>query len=119
MTEVDRISVDVFQAPAAGQTASIHLRLAPHATVEQALQALLPQPGWAAAAQAALDGAMGLSLWSRRVGLQEPLRAGDRLVLSRPLQVDPKLARRERFRGQGSKTAGLFSKRRPGAKAGY
>jgi len=33
--------------------------------------------------------------------------------------VDPKVARRERFARQGAKTAGLFAKRRAGAKAGY
>jgi putative ubiquitin-RnfH superfamily antitoxin RatB of RatAB toxin-antitoxin module len=37
----------------------------------------------------------------------------------RPLRVDPKVARRERFVKQGARTAGLFVKKRPGAKAGY
>ena len=32
---------------------------------------------------------------------------------------DPKVARRERFKGQGVKRAGLFSNKRAGAKAGY
>ncbi|MGH8819682.1 MAG: RnfH family protein, partial [Rhodoferax sp.] len=31
----------------------------------------------------------------------------------------PKVARRERFRKQGARTAGLFAKKRPGAKPGY
>ena len=35
------------------------------------------------------------------------------------LPGDPKIARRERFRKQGSKAAGLFSTTRVGAKAGY
>ena len=35
------------------------------------------------------------------------------------LRVDPKVARRERFNDQGAKSAGLFTKKRPGAKAGY
>jgi sulfur carrier protein len=47
------------------------------------------------------------------------LQDGDRLEWLRPLQVDPKVARRERFKRQGAKTAGLFAQRRQGAKAGY
>jgi putative ubiquitin-RnfH superfamily antitoxin RatB of RatAB toxin-antitoxin module len=47
------------------------------------------------------------------------LRDGDRLELLRPLRVDPKVARRERFTGQGARSAGLFAKRRPNSKAGY
>jgi hypothetical protein len=39
--------------------------------------------------------------------------------LVRPLLVDPKVARRERFRRQGSRAAGLFAGRRPGSKPGY
>jgi len=39
--------------------------------------------------------------------------------LWRPLRVDPKLARRERFGQQGARAAGLFARRRPGAKPGY
>jgi hypothetical protein len=39
--------------------------------------------------------------------------------LYRPLLVDPKVARRERFRRQGARNTGLFAQRRPGAKPGY
>lgn len=88
--------------------------------VAEVLQALdVAEPDWAQAVAAALAGQQAVSLWSRRVGLDEVVRDGDRVAVARPLLVDPKLARRERFKGQGSKTAGLFSKRRPGAKAGY
>jgi sulfur carrier protein len=47
------------------------------------------------------------------------LREGDRVEIYRALRVDPKEARRQRFAGQGAKTAGLFVKKRQGAKAGY
>jgi hypothetical protein len=40
------------------------------------------------------------------------LQTGDRLELYRPLLVDPKRARRERFARQGSRSAGLFARRR-------
>ncbi len=59
------------------------------------------------------------AVWGRRVELTTPLKDGDRLELLRPLTVDPKEARRLRFNQQGSRAAGLFAKRRQGAKAGY
>ncbi|HMS06238.1 MAG TPA: RnfH family protein [Burkholderiaceae bacterium] len=59
------------------------------------------------------------SVWGRACAEDAPLRDGDRVELTRGLRVDPKLARRERFSRQGSRGAGLFSKRRPGAKPGY
>ena len=63
------------------------------------------------------DGRIGV--WGKPVQADRMLVEGDRLEVYRPLTVDPKVARRERFVRQGDKTAGLFAKRRPGAKAGY
>jgi putative ubiquitin-RnfH superfamily antitoxin RatB of RatAB toxin-antitoxin module len=60
-----------------------------------------------------------LGIWGRRCTPAAALQDGDRLEVYRPLRVDPKVARRERFKGQGARTAGLFAKRRPGAKPGY
>ena len=60
-----------------------------------------------------------LGVWGKPVSAPHLLKGGDRLELYRPLTVDPKVARRERFVRQGSKGAGLFSKRRAGGKAGY
>jgi putative ubiquitin-RnfH superfamily antitoxin RatB of RatAB toxin-antitoxin module len=60
-----------------------------------------------------------LGAWGRKMKPQQLLRSGDRVELYRPLLVDPKVARQERFKRQGAKSAGLFSSRRPGAKAGY
>jgi sulfur carrier protein len=58
-------------------------------------------------------------VWGRKLPPNHLLREGDRVELYRPLKVDPKVARRERFRSQGARTTGLFSKRRAGAKSGY
>lgn len=58
-------------------------------------------------------------VWGRKVDAAHRLRDGDRLELYRPLRVDPKVARRLRFEAQGARVAGLFARRRPGAKAGY
>lgn len=58
-------------------------------------------------------------IWGREGGLDDLLHDGDRVEGCRPLRVDPKLARRQRFARQGARAAGLFTKRRPGAKSGY
>jgi putative ubiquitin-RnfH superfamily antitoxin RatB of RatAB toxin-antitoxin module len=58
-------------------------------------------------------------VWGRLVRGDHVLQAGDRLEIYRPLLVDPKVARRERFTKQGARATGLFAKKRPGAKAGY
>jgi putative ubiquitin-RnfH superfamily antitoxin RatB of RatAB toxin-antitoxin module len=42
------------------------------------------------------------------------LRDLDRIELYRPLKVDPKVARRERFQRQGARAAGLFARKRRG-----
>ncbi|OYT93954.1 MAG: RnfH family protein [Burkholderiales bacterium PBB3] len=60
-----------------------------------------------------------LAIWGRQVPGSQVLQADDRLELVRPLLVDPKVARRERFAHQGAKKAGLFKTRRAGGKAGY
>lgn len=62
---------------------------------------------------------LALAIWGRRAALNQPLRDGDRIELLRELAVDPKHARRERFKGQGSRAPGLFSRRRAEAKPGY
>lgn len=60
-----------------------------------------------------------LAIWGRKAAGHQTLQANDRLELLRPLLVDPKVARRERFAHQGAKKAGLFKTRRAGGKAGY
>jgi uncharacterized protein len=60
-----------------------------------------------------------VGVWGKRVALTHALVSQDRVEIYRPLRVDPKVARRERFKKQGARSAGLFAQRRPGAKAGY
>ncbi len=92
------------------------LNLEEGSTVEQALEASGLQ--WHGDSDSAT--AAGQGIWGKKVGLTHVLRDQDRLEIYRPLTVDPKVARRERFAGQGAKkAAGLFAKRRDGAKAGY
>ncbi|WCM91594.1 RnfH family protein [Acidovorax sp. NCPPB 2350] len=65
------------------------------------------------------DGSAPCGIWGRAAGLEQVLKEGDRVEWYRPLLVDPKKARRERFARQGARATGLFAARRPGAKAGY
>ena len=58
-------------------------------------------------------------IWGRAVAWDHRIAHLDRIELCRPLAVDPKVARRERFRQQGARGTGLFSQRRKGGKAGY
>jgi len=58
-------------------------------------------------------------IWNHKAGRETALREGDRVEVYRRLRVDPKVARRERFVGQGARGTGLFAQRRPGSKAGY
>ncbi|KAF1042613.1 RnfH family protein [Xylophilus sp.] len=51
------------------------------------------------------------SIWGRAAATGQPLRDGDRIELCRPLRVDPKVARRQRFRAQGSRAPGLCAHR--------
>lgn len=51
-------------------------------------------------------------IWGQRAPPDRLLHDGDRVELYRPLTVDPKVARRERFARQGARTAGLFARER-------
>ena len=91
------------------------LELPAGSTVRSALQACgMTRPGPSSEA-VTLD----VGVWGRAVGPDHLLQAGDRVELYRPLQVDPKVARRERFARQGARSTGLFARQRPGGKSGY
>ena len=65
------------------------------------------------------SGRLLLGIWGRKASLKQVLQDKDRLEIYRPLRVDPKVARRERFTRQGVNKSGLFARKRAGAKAGY
>ncbi len=58
-------------------------------------------------------------IWGKKVSWGHRVKAGDRVELYRPLQVDPKVARRQRFKRQGKGRTGLFANRKSGSAAGY
>ncbi len=97
----------------------LELQVAPGSSIKDLLQTLVTHADWQVAAVAGLDGKLKLSIWNRKAKLSDVLRDGDHFSLCRGLLVDPMVARRTRFQKQGARTAGLFSKHRPGAKPGY
>lgn len=73
------------------------------------------RPGSEPRPDEARAGALALSVWGRLQAGSHVLRDQDRVEVLRPLRVDPKVARRERFSKQGTRAAGLFSRgRKPG-----
>ena len=58
-------------------------------------------------------------IWGKKVPWTQVVQEGDRIELYRPLKVDPKVARRQRFKRQGKGRTGLFAKRKSGSAAGY
>ncbi len=109
------MDVVVAFSPAARQVWEAAVRLPQGANVETALRlsgllARFPELSLSTAV---------VGIWGRKTTLQQPLRDNDRVEVYRPLRVDPKVARRERFARQGARNPGLFAQRRPGAKSGY
>lgn len=112
MADPALVQVVVVVSPAPREVREVVLTLPAGATVAQALESSgLLAPG------ACEPGNVGV--WRRKAALTQVLRNHDRVEVYRPLLVDPKAARRERFARQGARSAGLFAKRRAGAKAGY
>lgn len=110
MSEETPINVTVAWSPGPREVREIQLALPAGATLAEALQA---------AGVAMPQDATAIGVWGRKSTPARLLKDGDRVEVYRPLRVDPKIARRERFAQQGSKRAGLFAERRPGAKPGY
>lgn len=83
------------------------------------VQAALEQAGWLQRFPEILGHPLTAGVWGRKAAWDRVLRDNDRVEVLRGLRVDPKVARRERFAGQGARGTGLFARRRPGSKAGY
>jgi putative ubiquitin-RnfH superfamily antitoxin RatB of RatAB toxin-antitoxin module len=90
----DLLSVEVASSPGPRQVSVVALRLARGATVADALRA---------SGHATDDEALAIGIWGRKTALDTVLREGDRVECYRPLKVDPKEARRVRYRAHGEK----------------
>ncbi len=93
------LSVQVAFSPAARQVALETLQVSPGTTVQQALR----DSGWWARHPSVDQTNATLGIWGRRVAAEQPLRDGDRIEVYRSLLVDPKEARRLRYRAQGER----------------
>ena len=109
------IRVDVVYSPGARLVRQKSVQLPAGCQLGEALPAVAQALGVPLALLTVLE----FGIWGLRCPKDRLLAAGDRIEFYRPLRVDPKVARRERFARQGAKSAGLFAKKRPGAKAGY
>jgi len=101
------VQVFLWRSGQAGQVQELSLVLPAPVTVVDAVQAA----GWSTAEVC--------GVWGRVCSSDTILHDGDRVELYRPLTVDPKIARRERFTRQGARGTGLFAARRLHSKAGY
>ena len=115
MAEVRLLRVSIVHSPGPREVREWALELPDGATVAQTLRACSITAEFSSPDLS--DAVVGI--WGGKASLDDPLREGDRIEVYRPLRVDPKVARRERFRTQGTRSAGLFAKKRPGAKPGY
>lgn len=109
------ISVVLVRSPKPRTVEQQSLQLPEGSTLAQALDLA----GWNTDSESALASQWTCGIWGRKAASDAVLRDGDRVEMYRDLRVDPKVARRERFVGQGSRSAGLFAQRRPNSKAGY
>ena len=115
------VQVTVVVCVAPRETREWTLDLPQGASVADALRACgaVPLPTPAQGGAAADAGAPLVGVWGRAVALDAPMQPGGRVEVYRPLKVDPKVARRERFARQGARSTGLFARQRPGGKSGY
>ena len=95
MAPAEPLRVDVAYCPQPGVAEVAPLRLPPGATVADALR----QSGLLSRHGLTLETAK-VGVWSRVKDLQTVLRDLDRVELYRPLLVDPKEARRQRYKRQ-------------------
>ena len=108
------LNITIVYSPAPREVQEKQIAVNSGCTVLQALQQ-------ASMLEIALDEGNTVGIWGKKTSPSHVLEDQDRIEIYRPLQVDPKVARRERFQKQGAKSkgAGLFAKRRVGGKAGY
>ena len=111
-TILNTISVTLAYSPAPRQVVEKELVLPAHSKVQDALK-------FANLVDFTNGEHYTLGIWGKKTTLNHVLQDLDRLELYRPLKVDPKVARRQRFQKQGARTTGLFAKNRAGGKAGY
>jgi putative ubiquitin-RnfH superfamily antitoxin RatB of RatAB toxin-antitoxin module len=97
------LSIELFWSPTPGELREQRLTLPAGSTLRDALAA----SAWFEPDQIA---ALTVGIWGRTAALETALREQDRVEVYRPLTVDPKEARRQRFQAAGSR---IVTRHRP------
>jgi putative ubiquitin-RnfH superfamily antitoxin RatB of RatAB toxin-antitoxin module len=107
---VGQIEVEICHSPAPRCVERVRLQLPAGSTLRQAVHLSgLAQRCPGTINEQALDA----GIWGRPAAADAVLRDGDRIELYRPLQVDPKEARRQRYRAQGERGRPRHSRSAP------
>jgi putative ubiquitin-RnfH superfamily antitoxin RatB of RatAB toxin-antitoxin module len=104
------VRVELVWSPRAGEVRHRWLEIEPGITIESALRSC---GDFMAEYSESLD-ALRIGIWGRVRPLQTVLRERDRIEVYRPLTVDPKEARRQRYAKRGER---IVSRHRPKAGA--
>lgn len=96
------ISVRVCYSPAPRVVDEVHLHLPAGSTLAEALKA----SGLLERHALVLDDQLSVGIWAKARPLDTPLREADRVEIWRGLKVDPKEARRQRYRKQPGRKSG-------------
>jgi uncharacterized protein len=99
--EAGVLAIELVFAESPQRLHRLALTLPTGSTVADALQA----SGWRELLGADVMDGLKLGVWGRTCEPQAMLRDRDRIELYRPLQVDPKEARRQRYRRDGLRRA--------------
>jgi putative ubiquitin-RnfH superfamily antitoxin RatB of RatAB toxin-antitoxin module len=115
MVSKTEISVTVVYSSTARHVQEVKLDVAPHSTALNAIEIsglleLFPEIDLQTAA---------VGVWGRRAAVTQSLRENDRVEIYRQLTVDPKVARRTRFKKQGVRTTGLFAQNRANGRTDF
>ena len=92
--EASSLRIEVVYSPAPRVVDAVSLRLPAGATVEQALR----ESGLLERYQLPAVDRLALGVWGKRQSPGDALHDQDRVEIYRPLKVDPKEARRQRYR---------------------
>lgn len=87
------LDIEVVYSPGPGVVQQARLQLPAGASVEDALQG----SGFLGASPELVGNALVVGVWGKLRGLSDSLRDQDRVEIYRPLKVDPKEARRQRY----------------------
>jgi len=105
--EPGQMRVELVWSPATGDVRHAWLDLAPGTCLREALRQVSEL---AQALEAHMLSADRIGIWGRLQPLDTVLRDRDRIEVYRPLTVDPKEARRQRYRATGQR---IISRHRP------